>query len=106
MKTEQLTDHIVRKGDKTYFSFDLVHKLLTVYELNHSQAITFMAIADKLAKEDGNIMSMEKVANLVKMNRVSVTQNCNVLQDKGLVERWIPEHTNVRANRWSVSAAV
>lgn len=106
MFTERAADRVIAKDGETFFSFDLMHKLLTVHKLNSSQVFLYTAIYHRLAQQDDEIIILDDLVEATGYNLSTIINNIKVLQEKKLIERWIPTNTNRRKSHWAVNKAV
>lgn len=107
MFTEATADRIIAKDGETFFSYELIHKLLTVHELNPSQLVLYMAIYDRLNKRHGDpVIILDELVEATGLNLTTVMKSVKVLQQKDLIEKWVPSNTNRRKSHWAVNKAV
>lgn len=105
---ENMLDHVHNQDGKTFFTFDLMHKLLVVHDLSYSQMTLFIAIMDKLEKnEDGNrAITLQYLADATGLNKSTIITHCDYMEARKLLKRWVPGNTNKRKTHWEINKTI
>lgn len=108
MFTEKMADHVHQHGEKTFFTFDLMHKLVVEHKLSYSQMTLYIAIMDKLSKnKDGDkAITLKALAEASGLNMSTVITHSDYMQEIGLLKRWVPNNTNKRKTQWEINEVI
>lgn len=101
-------EHVHQYGEKTFFTFDLMHELITTHELSYSQMTLYIAVMDKLAKnEKGNqAITLKYLADATGLNMSTIITHSDFMEEKGLLKRWVPGNTNKRKTHWEINEVI